>query len=203
VRASCGVDRWGLVAAGAARSAVVVVLLPVADHHACPRERPEHVDVQALVSNAAVERLDVSVAPGLPRGDEVQAGAFAGPVRQTLKPRGGRRERSTHSARVTRGRGSSYGHAPGRAATVRSRPMRLSVEEPPSGPETSSPAPGKRPVDEPSYRALAAASSRSSRAASAANESIPRLRYASSARPASCSARLPSPGSSRPISIRA
>jgi hypothetical protein len=28
-------------------SAVVVVLLPVADHHACLRERPEHVDVQA------------------------------------------------------------------------------------------------------------------------------------------------------------
>jgi predicted NUDIX family NTP pyrophosphohydrolase len=43
-------------------------------------ERPEHVDVQALVPNAAVERLDVSVAPGLPRWDEVQAGAFAGPV---------------------------------------------------------------------------------------------------------------------------
>jgi hypothetical protein len=39
----------------------VVVLLPVADHHACLRDRPEHVDVQALVPDAAVERLDVSV----------------------------------------------------------------------------------------------------------------------------------------------
>ena len=78
--AGCSVDRWGLVAEGAVPSAVVVVLLPVADHHACLRERPEHVDVQALVPNAAVERLDVSVAPGLPRWDEVQAGAWpAGP----------------------------------------------------------------------------------------------------------------------------
>jgi len=40
-------------------SAVVVVLLAVADHHACLRELPEHVDVQALVPNAAVERLDL------------------------------------------------------------------------------------------------------------------------------------------------
>ena len=37
--AGCSVDRWGLVAEGAVPSAVVVVLLPVADHHACLRER--------------------------------------------------------------------------------------------------------------------------------------------------------------------
>lgn len=42
-----------------------------ADHHACLRERPEHVepehvDVQAFVPNAAVERLDERVGPRLP-----------------------------------------------------------------------------------------------------------------------------------------
>jgi hypothetical protein len=226
--------------------------------------------VQALVPNAAVGRLDVSVAPGLPRWDEVQAGAFAGPVRhrgrqdrnprrgwflapsrsharspaggaqppagapdsdvslrdllecdlvqlgigqhplergvlalQTLKPLGERRREVDPTPLASRA--GEAGHAPGRAAAsrasgersrrsvssgrpepvgrvrggsswlagfrwgppprpsraaggsvltilffvwlvsvslVRSRPMRLSVEEPPSGAETSSPAPG-------------------------------------------------------------
>jgi hypothetical protein len=57
VVAGCSVDRWALVAEGAVPSAVVVVLVP-----------------------AAVERLDVAVAPGLAGWDEVQAGVFACPV---------------------------------------------------------------------------------------------------------------------------
>jgi hypothetical protein len=59
------VDRWGLVAEGAVPSAVVVVRLPVADHNSGPRKRPEHVDVEAFVAHPAVERLDVTIAPGL------------------------------------------------------------------------------------------------------------------------------------------
>ena len=50
----------------------VVVVLPVADDHAGLGQRPEAVDVQALVADAGVERFDVAVAPRLPGRDEVQ-----------------------------------------------------------------------------------------------------------------------------------
>jgi len=61
-------------------SAVVVVLLPVGDHDAGLGQAPEDVDVQALVADAGVERLDVAVAPRLAGRDEVQADSFAGTV---------------------------------------------------------------------------------------------------------------------------
>ena len=65
VTGATAASAWGLVAEG------------VADHHARLRQRPEHVDVEAFVADAAVERLDAAVAPGLAGRDEVQAGAFA------------------------------------------------------------------------------------------------------------------------------
>jgi len=65
VGAGRSVDRWGLVAERGVSPAVVVVRLPVADHHACLCERPEHVDVEAFVAHPAVQRLDIAVAPGL------------------------------------------------------------------------------------------------------------------------------------------
>jgi hypothetical protein len=57
---------------------VVVVRLPVADHHPRLNQYPEHVDVEAFVAHPAVERLDIAVAPGLAGWDEVQADAFVG-----------------------------------------------------------------------------------------------------------------------------
>ncbi len=73
-----GVVRGGLVAERAVPSAVVVVLLPVADHDPGLGQAPEDVDVQAFVADAAVERLDVAVAPWFAGRDEVQPDAFAG-----------------------------------------------------------------------------------------------------------------------------
>ena len=61
--------------------AVVVVFgLPVADHDLGVEQRVEAVDVQALVAEPAVERLDVPVVPGRAGRDVEQAGAGAGPV---------------------------------------------------------------------------------------------------------------------------
>jgi hypothetical protein len=46
----------------------------------------EDVDVQALVADAGVERLDVAVAPRLAGRDEVQADSFAGSVGHRRRP---------------------------------------------------------------------------------------------------------------------
>ena len=62
----------------------VVLVLPVADDDAGVQERVEAVDVQALVADARVERLDVSIQPRRARRDVEQAGAGAGPVRDRL-----------------------------------------------------------------------------------------------------------------------
>ena len=42
---------------------MVVLGLPVAFHHAGVEQRVEGVDVEALVADPVVERLDVAVAP--------------------------------------------------------------------------------------------------------------------------------------------
>ena len=63
--AARSVDGWRSVAKRAVSTAVVVVVLPVGDHHTGLGEGPEHVDVEAFVADPAVERLDVAVAPGL------------------------------------------------------------------------------------------------------------------------------------------
>ena len=52
----------------------VVFLLPIADHDSGLGQRPEDVDVEALVADAAVERLDVAVAPGVNRPEQLSAG---------------------------------------------------------------------------------------------------------------------------------
>src|ERR1700716_2100107 len=80
VGAGCSVRQLALVAERGVSPAVVVVRLPVADHHPRLSQRPEHVDVEAFVAHPAVERLDIAVAPGLAGWGEVQADAFAGPV---------------------------------------------------------------------------------------------------------------------------
>ena len=48
---------------------VVVLVLPVADDDLCVQQRVEAVDVEALVADPAVERLDVPVAPRRARRD--------------------------------------------------------------------------------------------------------------------------------------
>ena len=63
---------------------VVVLVLPVADDDLCVQQRVEVVDVEALVADPAVERLDVPVAPRRARRDVGQAGAGAGPVGHRL-----------------------------------------------------------------------------------------------------------------------
>ena len=63
---------------------VVVLVLPVADDDLCVQQRVEAVDVEALVADPAVERLDVPVAPRRARRDVGQAGAGASPVGHRL-----------------------------------------------------------------------------------------------------------------------
>lgn len=67
VDAGCSVSGRGLVAQRGMSSAVVVFVLPVADHDSGLGQGPEAVDVEAFVAKAAVERFDVAVAPGLGR----------------------------------------------------------------------------------------------------------------------------------------
>ena len=59
---------------------MVVLVLPVADHNLRVQQRVVAVDVEALVAEPAVERLDVPVAPRRARWDVGQAGAGACPV---------------------------------------------------------------------------------------------------------------------------
>jgi hypothetical protein len=77
VGAGGGVVRWGLVAERGVSPAVVVIRLPVADHHPRLHQCPAHGAVAAFVAHPAVERLDVAVAPGWPGRGAVQADAFA------------------------------------------------------------------------------------------------------------------------------
>lgn len=69
---------------------VVVLVLPVADHDPCMEQRVEAVDVQTLVAEPRVERLNVSVSPGLTGRDVRQPGSRASPVcngiRDELRP---------------------------------------------------------------------------------------------------------------------
>jgi hypothetical protein len=99
VGARGGIDRGCLVAERAVPSAVVVVLLPVADHDAGLGQAPENVDVQAFVADPGVERLDVAVAPPLAGRDEVQPDGFASPVslpQRVLHPAGRMEQRQHH-----------------------------------------------------------------------------------------------------------
>ena len=59
---------------------MVVLVFPVADHDLRVQQRVVAVDVEALVAEPAVERLDVPVPPRRSRWDVGQAGAGACPV---------------------------------------------------------------------------------------------------------------------------
>ena len=58
----------------------VVLLLPIADDHPGMSQRPEAGDVQALVSDSAVEGLHVAIAPRGTGWDVVDTGDLSGPV---------------------------------------------------------------------------------------------------------------------------
>ena len=59
---------------------MVVLVFPVADHDLRVQQRVEAVDVEALVAEPAVERLNVPVPPRRARWDVGQAGAGTCPV---------------------------------------------------------------------------------------------------------------------------
>ena len=59
---------------------MVVLVFPVADHDPSMKQRVETVDVQALVTEPRVERLYISVAPGLARWNVRQSGSCACPL---------------------------------------------------------------------------------------------------------------------------
>jgi hypothetical protein len=67
---------------------MVVVLRPAGDDDAGVREGPEDVDVEALVADPAVERLDVPVAPGLiVRRPAVSGSGCQGGTRESIPNR--------------------------------------------------------------------------------------------------------------------
>jgi hypothetical protein len=59
---------------------VIVFVFPLGDGHSGLSQRPELVDVQALVAKSTNERFDEWVLPGFAWRDEPQTGLLTGPI---------------------------------------------------------------------------------------------------------------------------
>src|SRR5690554_6023389 len=63
-------------------TSMVVLVFPIADHDPGMQQRVEAVDVQTLVAEPRVERLDISVSPRLAWRNVGEPGSCARPVRE-------------------------------------------------------------------------------------------------------------------------